>query len=162
MKKSFITFCALALLATTAPAANAASTTGGESGVSYDKSNNIQDYKYKTIILNTNCNSIYDFIKLNTNSVEFSKKVTEVKEAVKKQTGVNVSVTTKSNTTQTTKPNTTQTTKPSTTQTTKPSTTQTTKPSTTQTTKPSTTQTTKPTTTTLPSKCVFPQLASRK
>ena len=48
MKKSFITFCALALLATQAPAANAASTTGGEE----TPTKSVQNYEYKTIASN--------------------------------------------------------------------------------------------------------------
>lgn len=93
MKKSIITFCAFALLATQAPAANAAATTGGESDVRYEKSfKSVQTYNYKTIVINKEFkkwNSDSDFIKLKkANSVEgkVSEKETEVKEPVASQT----------------------------------------------------------------------------
>ncbi|MGN7476825.1 hypothetical protein ACTHOQ_03130, partial [Solibacillus silvestris] len=66
MKKSFITFCAIALLATQAPAANAAANTEGD----YSKVRNINTYKveqahnYK-IVLNKyiiNWNPVYKFV----------------------------------------------------------------------------------------------------
>nr|WP_234417273.1 MULTISPECIES: CAP domain-containing protein [unclassified Lysinibacillus] len=93
MKKSFITFCAFALLATQAPAANAAATTGGESDVRYEKSyKSVQTYKFNSIVLNQNIN-IWDSI---SNFIEFkhaipvkgnvSVKVTEVKKPVTTQT----------------------------------------------------------------------------
>ena len=70
MKKSIITFCALVLLSTQAPASiAAAATTGGESGVRYEKSYKyVQTYKYKTIVFNKdfkNWNAVSDYKKAN-------------------------------------------------------------------------------------------------
>ena len=93
MKKGLITFCAFVLLATQAPAANAAATTGGVSGESYEKLfNSIQSFKYKSIILkkdSNNWSSFSNFIKIQkATSVKdkVSNKGTEVKESVTKQT----------------------------------------------------------------------------
>ena len=93
MKKGLITFCAFVLLATQAPAANAAATTGGVSGDSHVKpSKSTQTYKYKTIVLNNcfyNWDSISKFIKIDkVNSVDMKvfEKGTKVKEDVSKGT----------------------------------------------------------------------------
>ena len=93
MKKGLFTFCAFVLLATQAPAANAAATTGGVSGDCNDNPfKSIQVYKYKTIELNKyfyNWNSVSDFIKNNKGisvDVKVLEKGTEVKENVSKGT----------------------------------------------------------------------------
>lgn len=92
MKKGLFTFCALVLLTTQAPAANAAATTGGVSGDSYEKPFKSQVYKYKTIELNKyfyDWNSVSDFIKNNKgNSVDIKvfEKGTKVKENASKGT----------------------------------------------------------------------------
>lgn len=93
MKKSIITFCALVLLSTQAPATSEAATTGGESGVRYEKLNKfVQTYKYKTIVLNKdfkNWNLVSDFIEFKKSN-PVKEKVSEKETVVKKQPATNV------------------------------------------------------------------------
>ncbi|WP_339213267.1 CAP domain-containing protein [Solibacillus sp. FSL W8-0372] len=85
MKKSFITFCAFALLATQAPAANAASTTGGEVTPQYKST---QNYEYKKIASNKyfiNGNSVSNFIEIKNDNFKDGKisiKIKKVKKSV--------------------------------------------------------------------------------
>ncbi|MBD8037360.1 hypothetical protein H9635_11420 [Solibacillus sp. A46] len=85
MKKSFITFCAFALLATQAPAANAASSTGGEVTPQYKST---QNYEYKKIASNkyfNNGNSVFNFIEIKNDHFKDGKisiKIKKVKKSV--------------------------------------------------------------------------------
>ena len=85
MKKSFITFCAFALLATQAPAANAASTTGEEVTPQYKST---QNFEYKKIASNKyfiNGSSVSNFIEIKNDNFKDGKisiKIKKVKKSV--------------------------------------------------------------------------------
>lgn len=82
MKKSFITFCAFALLATQAPTANAASTTGGNE----TPTKSIQNYEYKTIASNKyfiNWNPGSNFIEIKNANFKDGKITIKIKKGKK-------------------------------------------------------------------------------